>query len=411
MENFNFNSKKFIYTFLVVCGFILLYWFSGQFYVDVDAGEIAVIQSPISGDLKVRKEAGFAWRGGGKVTIYRKSNQYWFSSKEDKEGKPIDVKWNDGGHASISGSIRYDMPIVDGDIVKIHSIFGSQRAIEKQLVETNIVKSIYMTGPLMSSKESYAEKRNDLIYYIEDQASKGVYKTVQRSIKEKDLLTSEERTVTRVEILMDSNNTPKRQEKSPIEEYGMRLYNISITSITYDANVEKQIQTQQQAIMNVQTAMANSKKAEQDALTIAKEGEAKAAEAKWKQEVLKAELVTKAESEKKVAELEAEKRKNVAALDVQTAKLEKERAILEGQGEAEKKKLIMVADGALTQKLDAYIKVQGMWATAFAEFKGNLVPQIQTGGNGVNGNSASQFMDLMMIKAAKDLQVDFNTKK
>ena len=210
---------------------------------------------------------------------------------------------------------------------------------------------------------------------------------------------------------MDSNNTPKRQEKSPIEEYGMRLYNISITSITYDANVEKQIQTQQQAIMNVQTAMANSKKAEQDALTIAKEGEAKAAEAKWKQEVLKAELVTKAESEKKVAELEAEKRKNVAALDVQTAKLEKERAILEGQGEAEKKKLIMVADGALTQKLDAYIKVQGMWAKAFAEFKGNLVPQIQTGGNGVNGNSASQFMDLMMIKAAKDLQVDFNTKK
>ena len=41
MEIFNFNTKKFIYAFLVVCGFIVLYWFSGQFYVDVDAGEIA----------------------------------------------------------------------------------------------------------------------------------------------------------------------------------------------------------------------------------------------------------------------------------------------------------------------------------------------------------------------------------
>lgn len=392
----------------LVC-FLILYIISGQIYVDVDAGEIAVIQSPISGDLTVKKDAGFTWRGGGKVTIYKKSNQYWFSKKDGYDGNPIDVKWNDGGQASISGSIRYDMPMNDSDIIKLHSVFNSQKAIEKQLVETNIVKSIYMTGPLMSSKESYAEKRNDLIYYIEDQASKGVYKTIQRSIKEKDLLTGEERTVTRVEILLDESNMPKRQERSPIEEYGMRLYNISITSITYDANVEKQIQTQQQAIMNVQTAIANSKKAEQDALTIAKEGEAKAAEAKWKQEVLKAELVTKAESEKKVAELEAEKRKNVALLDVQTAKLEKEKAILEGQGEAEKKRLIMQADGALAQKLQAYIEVQSMWAKAFSEFKGNLVPQIQTGGN-LNNNSASQFMDLMMIKTAKELQLDLKTK-
>lgn len=404
------ESKRIVFIFLSIIFFIVLYWGSGQIYVDVDAGDIAVIQAPFSGDLKVRKEAGFAYRGLGKVTTYKKSNQYWFSAKEKQEGNPIEVKWNDGGHATISGSIRYDMPTIDVDIIKIHSTFGSQRAIEKQLVETNIVKSIYMTGPLMSSKESYAEKRNDLIYYIEDQASKGVYKTIQRSIKEKDLLTGEERSITRVEILTDENNTPKRQEKSPIEEYGMRLYNISITSITYDANVEKQIQAQQQAIMSVQQAMANSKKAEQDALTIAKEGEAKAAEAKWKQEVLKAELVTKAESEKKVAELEAEKRKNVAFLDVQTAKLEKERSILEGQGEAEKKKLIMVADGALTQKLNAYIQVQEFWADAFSKFQGNLVPQIQTGGSGSGGNSTNQFMELMMIKSAKDLQLDLKTK-
>lgn len=40
-----------------------------------------------------------------------------------------------------------------------------------------------MTGPLMSSKESYAEKRTNLIRFIEDQISNGVYKTAQKDIK------------------------------------------------------------------------------------------------------------------------------------------------------------------------------------------------------------------------------------
>lgn len=34
----------------------------------------------------------------------------------------------------------------------------------------------------------------------------------------------------------------------------------------------------------------------------------------------------------------------------------------------------MQANGALEQKLDAWLKAQGYWANAFAAFKGNLVP-------------------------------------
>ena len=34
-----------------------------------------------------------------------------------------------------------------------------------------------MTGPLMSSKESYAEKRNELLRLMEDQVQRGVYRT------------------------------------------------------------------------------------------------------------------------------------------------------------------------------------------------------------------------------------------
>ena len=44
----------------------------------------------------------------------------------------------------------------------------------------------------------------------------------------------------------------------------------------------------------MQISIAKAKRAEQDAITAAKEGEAKAAEEKWKQEAVKAQKVTEA---------------------------------------------------------------------------------------------------------------------
>ncbi len=388
----------------VMAGILLVFtlFMAPKIWEDVDAGEVVVIQDPFDGELHVYKEPGFVLQMLGKATHYRKSNQFWFSAAK-AEGEPnlsIPVKWNDGGHATISGSVRYDLSMDDKQIIKIHSIFGSQDALESQLIKTNIEKAVYMTGPLMTSKESYAEKRNDLIYYIEDQASRGVYKTKQREAKEIDQLTNEEKTITRVEVQLGSNNTPLRQEVSPITTYGIKLYNISINGITYDQNVEKQIQTQQQAIMNVQTAIANAKRAEQDAITIAKQGEANAAEAKWEQEVIKAKIVT-----------EAQAAKDVAVLAVQTAELNKRKAILEGEGEAAKKRLVMQADGALDQKLQAYITVQGYWAKAFSEYTGNITPLMMNGAGAGAANGWNSQMDFMNLKALKDLQLDMSNKK
>jgi hypothetical protein len=388
----------------VVVGTILLItmvFIIPKLWEDVDAGEVVVIQDPFDGDLHVYKEPGFVWQAMGRATHYRKSNQFWFSAPKE-EGDPnlsMPVKWNDGGHASISGSVRYDLPMEDKAIIKIHSIFGSQEALEIQLIKTNIEKSIFMTGPLMTSKESYAEKRNDLIYYIEDQASRGVYKTRQTDVKEVDPLTNEEKMVTKVEIVEKTPGQPVRQEESPIAAYHVRLYNISINGIEYDKTVEKQIQTQQQAIMNVQTAMANAKRAQQEAITVEEQGKADAAKAKWEQEVIKAKMVTEAESKKKVAEL-----------DVQTAELNKLKDIKEGEGIAAKKRLIMQADGALEQKLKTYESTQRMWAEAFSKFQGSIVPQIVTGNGAGSGNGATQFMDMMGMKAARDLSLDLRAK-
>ncbi len=397
------STRKAILGVFLAIGLLFVLFSVGKIWEDIDAGEIVVIQDAVDGELHVYKTSGVVFQWWGKATHYKKSNTFWFSSPKTGEDSTTDrsipVKWNDGGHADISGSIRYDLPTDDDQIIKLHSIFGSQAAIEQQVIKTNIEKAVYLTGPLMTSKESYAERRNDLIFYIEDQASKGVYKTKQVEVKEIDPITNTEKATMKVEIQMDSSGNIKRQEISPIITSGIKLYNISINGIKYDGNVERQIATQQQAIMQVQTAIAKSKEAEQRALTTEKEGEADAAKAKWEQEVIKAKVVT-----------EAEAAKAVAALEVQTASLNKQRDILDGEGKATKKRLEMQANGALEQKIAAYIEVQKYWADAFSKFQGNLVPLYQSGNSG-GGSSAMNWMEVMGMKAMKDLNLDMKNKE
>lgn len=394
----------------IFTGILLIVFFvlSGKMFETVDADEVVVIQDPIDGELHVyiggTATGGLVFQNFGTPTHYNKSSQFWFSKDKDQgEGKDqsIKIRFNDGGHANVSGSVRINMPLDIPSIIKLHTIYGSEQAIQQNLVRTTIEKCIYMTGPLMSSKESYAEKRNELLNYIDDQATLGIYKTITKDEKVKDELSGEEKTISVVNIV-SRDGIILRNSASPLHEFNLKLAtgSLALNSIDYDATVEKQIEQQQQATMSVQTAMANAKKAEQDAITVAKQGEASAAKAKWEQEVIKAKLVT-----------EAEQKLAVQTLATKQAELYKQQQILEGQGEAEKKKLIMFADGALDKKLAAWNEERKDAWTAFGAFKGNLVPAYQSGGGNSSNSNAMQWMEIMGMKAAKDLGLDMSVPK
>jgi hypothetical protein len=304
----NITGRKVLFFGLGVLVIIFML-FSGKMVENVDNSEIVIIQSPFTGAVTIYSTPGPVAQGFGTATHYRKSHQFWFSKKDDGEGidedQSIKIRFNDGGHGQISGSVRWYMPADEKAILKLHTDFGSQDAIEQQLVRQVVTKSIYMTGPLMSSKESSAEKRNDLLSYIEDQCINGVYRTRQEEVKIHDELMNTDKTVTVVKI-MEQGNVPLRQEKSALMSYNISLQGLALNAIDYDEEVEQQIKVQQQAYMQVQTAIANSKKAEQDAITTELQGKASAAKAKWEQEVIKAQAVTQAQQEKEVAALQAE---------------------------------------------------------------------------------------------------------
>lgn len=388
---------------LAIVLLITLTFVGGNLFENVDADEILVVQSPVSGVLTWYTGAGVKWQGFGKITTYKKRSIYKFSESrvvnnlETCQG--IEVRFNDGGHGTMCGSIQYDMPLDAKNLTAIHTRFGSQDVVQRQVVETVTGKSVYLSGPLMSSRESYAEKRSDLVHYVEDQVQNGVYKTRQRETRIKDPITGQEKTATVVEIVIGKDGKPERQEEAVLSEFGIRAFNFVITRLPYDPEVEKQIKQQQQIAMDVQTAMADAKKAEQRTITVTEQGKANAAEAKWLQEKINAREIAEAEKNKRVAELAA-----------QAAEQTKRQHILLGEGEATRKRLVMEADGALQPKLDAVVKMTVGIADAMAKYPGSWVPQFVFGGNSGGpqhpASGAQTMIDLLTADAARRLGVD-----
>ncbi len=115
------------------------------------------------------------------------------------------------------------------------------------------------------------------------------------------------------------------------------------------------------------------------------------------------------EAVKAVAVTQAERDRDVAKLKQEAAGYTKQEQILLGEGEAERKRLVMNADGALAQKLDAYVKINQMYAQAIGEHQGSWVPSVVMGGNGTNASAgAQQLMEMFSLKAARDLALDMS---
>lgn len=375
----------------------------------VAADEIVVKQNFFDGKLQVWSSPGVHWQNFGRLTTYKRSAQYSFditpADPKDKESKALDetiqVRFNDGGHGNVGGSLRFDLPTDEVKMLKLHSTYHSMEAINRDLIRPVVNKSVFMTGPLMSSRESYAEKRADLISHISDQILHGVYRTERHTSKQTDIISGLEKNVDMVVPKVGPTGV-EREEVSPIETFGINAYNISIQRINYDPAIEKQIEQQQQATMAVQQAMVDARKAEQAAITTAKQGEAEAAKAKWAQEVIKATEITKAQQEKDVATLQANKNKEVAALSLETAKLSAQETLTTAKAESEAKKLTITANNALEQRLEAYVAVQKAWATAYGAQR--QTPDIQLGSGGSGGTSQA-LIEMMTAKTARELDL------
>lgn len=367
---------------------------------NVDASEIMVLQSPVSGALTVYTDPGWKWQGFGSVTKYPRRLEFKFGALSDKDtnvGPGLGVRFYDGGNATLIGSMSWLMPLDPKSVIEIHKEFHSAEAFEHQAIRRSMESAATFSGPTMTSFDSAAGRRNELLQILNDQTLHGVYKTVTKVVRTKDLA-GVEKDLTVIEIVKDDKGAPMRAQESYVQKYNVTMLPMTISAFKYEERVEKQIQEQQQATNQVSVAAANARRADQEAITAEAQGKANTATAKWQQEVENAKTIATAQA-----------RVLIADAAVKEAEAFKKSEILRGEGEAARKRLVMDADGQLDKKLDALVKINAMYAGAIEKAQpGAWSPQVVMGGSNAQGGAsrATDLVDLMTAKTAKDLGVD-----
>ncbi len=380
-----------------------------------NASEVLVITKP-SGNVEVYDEPGWHWQGFGEPVHYPRRGTFSFEASQDGDDT-VEIRFNDSGTARISGVLNYEMSSNVDQIKELHSQYLTPEAVQRQLIRGYLQMSVFNTGSLLSSTESYSSARGLMFEYINKQLSDGIYATDGTLIKEKDTL-GFERTMTKIQVRKDSKGVPEISTKSPFQKFGIIIQSLNIKSIDYDEKVDAQIQAQLDATVKVQTAIAEAKRAEQDKITAEQLGLADKAKAEAAANVELATATIQADKQKQVAITEATQKKEVAALALETATLDAQAIIERGKADAEARKLVMEADGALEKKLQTYQAIQAEWARAYAESKQPHNPLVlfgqqpgDTNGSQTTSDSASRFMELIGAKAALDMGLDLKTIK
>lgn len=407
--DFNLSVGKITVLAAVACAVLFGTCSIGSIVETNQAGFAQVLQVPVSGELEVFTTPGMFWQKFGTVTEYRIAGTYRFAVEEASDSAystPIIVRFSDNGTAGVSGNVRFDLPTSPENILQIHTKFRSYEHLVESLIKPAVAETLVVSGSLMTAEESYSGRRAEFAQLAWDQALNGVYLTEWERTEKVDPLTGEKATARVVRIKTDKDGKPLRKQ-NPLNEYGIIISQFILDKdFDYEEGVREQMKTQRDAMQKTVTARAEAIKAEQDRVTAEATGRANVMEAKYKAEVSKETAVVDAQKALEVAKTDAQRKLEVARLEKQAAEETKQQQILLGQGEAERRRLNLAADGALAQKLATYQAVQAKWAEAFAQRR---VPTTVFGvGGGGNGSDmdASTFMNILTMQAGKELAVD-----
>lgn len=386
-----------------------------------NAGHRTVVQYP-TGKLYVKFSPGIYPQWFGTAQIYNDVITFDYDkSSEDVDSsisqKGISVRYQDGGTGSVYGKARFTLPADEMTMLHLHKAFRSNRGVSQKLIKSVTEEGMNLTAGLMSSEEAYAEKRSIYTQWASQQISKGKFQTRLEKISTVDESTGKKVTKNVPVISYGSNGLPVHLD-SDLADYGIDVNGFQITDWDFEPKTLQQIATKREATMAIITAIANAERAKQDAITSEEQGKANVMTAKYQKEVVKEQAVVDAQREKEVAVISAEKNVEVARqqkLEAEQKKLSaveyKQEQVLRGEGDGAYKRLVIQADGALAQKLETYERVMGRFAAAIEKQK--WVPEVQMGAGdgGDGGSNAMTLIEMMSVKAAKDLALDLSVKK
>ncbi len=385
-----------------------------------NAGHRTVVQYP-TGTLYVKFSPGIFPQWFGTAAIYNDVITFDYDKTAAEVDSSIDqvgiaVRYQDGGTGTVYGKARFSMPSDEETMLHLHKAFRSNRGVSQKLIKSVTEEGMNLTAGLMSSEEAYAEKRSIYTQWASQQISNGKFQTKLEKITTLDEGTGKKVTKNIPVISYGSDGLPIHIN-SDLNDYGISVNGFQITDWDFEPKTLQQIATKREATMAIITAIANAERAKQDAITSEEQGKANVMRAKYEKEVLKEQAVVDAQRKKEVAVIAAEQNVEVARqqkLEAEQKKLAaaeyKQEQILRGEGDGAYKRIVMEADGALAQKLETYERVMERFASAIEKQK--WVPEVQMGNASTSGgSSAMTLIEMLSVKAAKDLSLEMKIKK
>jgi regulator of protease activity HflC (stomatin/prohibitin superfamily) len=410
------SGKQIIYGIFAVIVLVVL-----RMNFDVnDAGERTVVQYP-TGALWVKFEPGLYFKGFGITEIYKDVITYDFDKEDSRVNTSLNyagviVRYQDGGTGKVFGKSRFSLPSDDETMIRLHKDFRSNNAVAYKLIKTVVEESMNLTAGLMSSEESYAEKRGIFTQWAEQQISSGKFVTELKPVVER-MEGLNEQIERKIPVIKYGKDGLPMQSPSDLKTYGIKINGFQITDWDFEKKTLEQISRKREATMGIITAKADAERARQEAITAEEQGKKNVMVDRYAKEQEKIQAVVDAEKEKEVAVTKAMQ----GVLVAEQAKLEaeqkrlaavayKQEQILRGEGDGEYKRLVMSADGALAAKLEAWKAVNMRYAEAIERQK--WVPEIQMGNNGQNcGSAANDLIEMLKAQTAKELKLDMSIKE
>ncbi len=427
---------------LIVAGALVLLFAKSFFYAE--PGYVYHVRT-LLGNEEVVTDVGYkfypfgrynAWKRAMTVQAANDPSNKMISAENDSDNTsanlpPMSIMFLDQVDAHAEATVRFAIPSDQESFLKLAHEYRSPENLLRTSLMPAFKETLQANASLMSAEEYYAGGRTQFNSEFETQMSNGIFLVKREEIEvsssksikgsanaslgvNQEKYGNESKMTFVVRKVLDENGQPKRK-KQRFTDFGITVVSALVTDMSPNQKFVQRMQLKQQASADRAIAREQRTQEEEQRLLAIARGEREVAERQAKAKVEQIQKTTEAETEKQLALTAAQKLKEQAAIAKDTAQINLEKARIEAEtkrtlaeAEAYQKKVILEADNALAQKLDAEIEIQKLWAEAFAR---RQVPSTVFGsgqGGAPVGSDAEvrAFMQMLTLDAAKRLSYD-----
>jgi len=234
--NLNFPDFNWHYLLYPAALVLLLVLINLDFGIN-DAGERTVIQFP-TGTLLVKFTPGIYFKGFGNTEVYKDVITFDFDKQDAVTESSLNftgivVRYQDGGTGRVFGKARFALPNNEEQMIRLHKDFRSNDAVANKLIKTLAEESMNLTAGLMTSEESYAEKRGIFTQWAEEQIALSKFFTELKSMVEEQQDTKE-RVIRNIPVIKYGADGQPLHHASDFKNYGITVSGFQITDWDFE---------------------------------------------------------------------------------------------------------------------------------------------------------------------------------